>query len=274
MIENNTTEQKNVTPRIMDIPDLRRINISTGFECLMLGLRDFRAAPIYGLFFGGVYALSGWLLLWLLFVVSMPYFAYPAALGFAFIAPFVATGVYEVSRRLEKNQPLSWRAILGTVWRQQDRDMGWMALVTGFAFFIWVNYAFIVYLLFFGLRELQIENFLSSLATTKGLYFLLLGNFVGAIMAAIVFSVGVISFPLLLDREIDFVTAMTTSVKAVMLNPFAMFVWAIIIALCMLVSVISVFITLPVILPVIGHASWHMYRKVVASASQEEADSI
>ncbi len=75
MIENNTKEQKNVTPRIMDIPDLRRINISTGFECLMLGLRDFRAAPIYGLFFGGVYALSGWLLLWLLFVVSMPYFA-------------------------------------------------------------------------------------------------------------------------------------------------------------------------------------------------------
>ncbi len=93
-------------------------------------------------------------------------------------------------------------------------------------------------------------------------------------MAAIVFSVGVISFPLLLDREIDFVTAMTTSVKAVMLNPVSMLVWAIIIALFMLVSIISVFITLPVILPVIGHASWHMYRKVVANASQEEAGSI
>ena len=102
----------------------------------------------------------------------------------------------------------------------------------------------------------------------------MLGNFVGAVLAAIVFSVGVISFPLLLDREIDFVTAMTTSVKAVAMNPISMFVWAVIIALFMLVSIISVFITLPVILPVIGHASWHMYRKVVVSASQEEAPSL
>lgn len=274
MIENNTTDQKGIKRRVMDIPELRRVDVNTGFECLMLGLRDFRDAPKYGLFFGGVYALSGWLVAWLLFIVSMPYFAYPAALGFAFVAPFVATGIYEVSRRLEKDQPLSWNAILGTVWRQQDRDMGWMALVTGFAFFIWVNYAAIVYLLFFGLRELQLENFISSLTTTKGLYFLLLGNFVGAVLAAIVFSVGVISFPLLLDREIDFVTAMTTSVKAVAMNPVSMFMWAVIIALFMLVSIISVFITLPVILPVIGHASWHMYRKVVVRASQEEAPSL
>lgn len=128
--------------------------------------------------------------------------------------------------------------------------MGWMALVTGFAFFIWVDWAGIVFLLFFGLKELQLEVFLKSLTTTyAGLYFILLGNFAGAVMATIVFSVTAISFPLLVDRDIDFATAMTASVRAI----------------------ITVFIALPVILPVLGHGTWHMYRKVVADAVQPEA---
>ena len=274
MVETNATKQVTPKKRFMDIPELRRIAIGTCFDCLKLGLRDFIAAPKYGLFFGGFYAIGGWLVLWLLFIASLQFLAYPTAIGFAFIAPFVATGIYEVSRRIEKRQPLSFDVILGTVLRQKDRDMGWMALVTGFAFFIWVNYAAIVYLLFFGLKQLEFNRFVEVLTTMDGLKFLMLGNFVGVILGIVVFSVGVVSFPLLLDREIDFATAMTTSVKAVMLNPIPMIVWATLVSLGLIISWLTFLIALPVILPVIGHASWHLYRKVVASAPQAETVSL
>lgn len=256
--------------RMMDVPELRRIDVSAGPECLLLGLRDFSEAPKYGLFFGGVYALGGWLIVAFLFWLSLPYLAYPAAMVFALIAPFVAAGFYEVSRRLEAGLPLSWDVVLGAVWRQKGRDMGWMALVTGFAFFIWVDWAAIVFLLFFGLKELQFAAFLEALTTTTGLHFMLLGNFAGAVMATIVFSITVISFPLLMDRDIDFATAMTASVRAVMANPLPMAVWAAIIGLCLFGAIITFFIALPVVLPVLGHGTWHMYRKVVAADMQLE----
>jgi uncharacterized membrane protein len=259
----------------MDMPELRRIDVKAGPECFLLGLRDFTKAPKYGLFFGGLYALGGWLIFGLVFWLSMPYLAYPAAMGFALIAPFVAAGTYEVSRRLEAGQPLSWEVVLGTVWRQKGRDMGWMALITGFVFFVWVDYAAIVFLLFFGLKELQLEAFLEALTTTRaGLYFILLGNFSGAVIAAIVFSITVISFPLLMDREIDFATAMTASVRAVAANPLPMAVWAAIIGLCLLGAIITFFVALPVILPVLGHGTWHLYQKVVAASVQPEAERL
>ncbi len=273
MVETQATKPLPPKRPTMDIPELRRIDATAGPECLLLGLRDFSKAPKYGLFFGFFYAAGGWLILWLLYAVSMPYFAYPAAMGFALIAPFAAVGTYEVSRRLEKGQPLSWEAVLGTVWRQKGRDLGWMALVTGFAFFMWVDWAALVFLLFFSLEQLQLDAFLEALTTTReGLYFILLGNFAGAVMATIVFAVTVISLPLLMDREIDFATAMTASVRAVAANPLPMALWAVIVGLALFASIITVFITLPVILPVLGHATWHMYRKVVGDTVQPEAE--
>jgi uncharacterized membrane protein len=270
------TPKKNAEARRgMKIPELRRLDISAGPECLMLGLRDFSEAPLYGLGLGVVYTLGGWLVFALLFWLSMPYLAYPAALGFAFIAPFIAAGFYEISRRLEAGQPLSWDVVLGTVWQQKGRDMGWMALVTGFAFFIWVDYAAIIFLLFFGLKELELAAFLTALTTTwSGLYFILLGNLAGAVIAFIVFSLTVISFPLLMDREIDFATAMTTSVKAVIANPLPMLFWAGIIAIGLLAALISLFITLPIVLPILGFGTWHMYRKVVGHTEQPEAERL
>ena len=262
--EKSDTVSQN-TKRAIAIPELRTINTYAGVECFFLGLSDFRKGLKFSLFFGSVYTIGGWFIMWLLFWQSMIYLAYPVALGFAFIAPFVAAGTYEISRSLEIGKPLSWEQVLGTVWQQKGRDMGWMALISGFAFFVWVDWGAIVFLLFFGLAEImKPELFFEALMTTqKGLHFILLGNFVGAIMAVIVFSLTVISFPLLLDHDLDFVTAMTTSVRAVLANPMPMFIWAVIIGVCLLVSIITLFITLPIILPVLGHGTWHMYRKVV-----------
>lgn len=261
--------------RLIETPIIRQVDTMAGPRCLKPGLRDFLAAPKYGLFFGGLYATGGWLIVWLLYAFSLPYLAYPTAMGFALIAPFIAAGTYEVSRRLETGEPMTWHAVLGTVWRQGGRDMGWMALITGFAFFVWVDWAGIVFLLFFGLKELELDVFLTALTTTReGVYFLLLGHFAGAVMATIVFSLTVISFPLLVDRDIDFVTAMTSSVRAVAANPLPMAVWAATIGLCLFASIATFFIILPVTLPVLGHASWHFYRKVVASAAQPEAKRV
>lgn len=275
MTENNATNTASSKKRKMEIPELRRIDWKAGPECLLLGLRDFAEAPKYGFFFGGFYAFGGWLLVAFLFMLSLPFLAFPAAMGFALVAPFVAAGIYEVSRRLESGEPLSWGVVFGTAWKQQKREMGWMALITGFAFFIWVDYAALVFLLFFGLNELNPEAFFKAVTTTySGLYFILLGNFAGAILATIVFSVTVVSFPLLMDRDIDFVTAITTSVKAVTQNIFPMFIWAGIIGVSILISFMTFFIALPVLLPVLGHGTWHMYRKVVASAVQPEAERL
>jgi uncharacterized membrane protein len=118
MTDYETLDATSGKRRGMEIPELRRITMSAGLDCLFLGPRDFRRAPKYGLFFGGVYALGGWFIRSLLMRLSMPYLAYPAAIGFALIAPFIAAGIYEVSRRLEVDQLLSWRVVLGTVWQQ------------------------------------------------------------------------------------------------------------------------------------------------------------
>jgi len=236
-------------------------------EVLVAGLRDFRAAPKYGLFFGGVYAAGGWLLVLLLAAFNLPYLTYPLAMGFALIAPFIATGFYDVSRRLELGQPLTWSGVLGSVQGAGRRDLGWMALVTGFALVIWLDIAAVILFAFFGLGVLQPSQLTEQIfGTGLGLAFLFVGNTAGALIAFAVFSISVISFPLLFDRDVDFVTAMITSVRLVRKNPFSMVLWCALIALLIAFSFLTAFAALLVVLPVLGHATWHLYRRAVAAA--------
>lgn len=236
-------------------------------EALAAGLRDFRAAPLPGLFFGGIYVIGGWFLIYFLMAFDLPFLVYPLAAGFALIAPFVAAGVYDVSRQLEEGTTLSLSDALVSVWKRSGRDLGWMALVSTFAFLIWVDMAGILYLSFFGLNVLEFNIFLHEVfSTSHGLSFLFLGNLLGAIIAVIVFSVTVISFPILLDRDIDFVTAMITSVRSVTSNPVPMLIWCAIIGVLLMLSLMSVFVGLWVVLPILGHASWHLYRRVISPA--------
>jgi uncharacterized membrane protein len=111
----------------------------------------------------------------------------------------------------------------------------------------------------------SLKEFITVLTTTnEGLLFLAIGNLDGAVLALILFSLTVVSFPLLLDREVDFVTAMVTSVRAVVLNPLPMIGWAAIIVMLLIVSAIPYFLGLLVTLPVLGHATWHLYQRIVA----------
>ena len=248
-------------------PVVQPVATSEILEVLGAGLRDFRAAPQYGLFIGAVYTLGGWVLVLLLVRFGLPYLVYPLAAGFAFIAPFIVTGLYAVSRGLERGEPLSWGKVLGAVKGAAGRDLGWMALVTGFSLFIWMDIAALLFFGFLGLKALSAPDLLREIFTTPmGLLFLGLGHAVGAVLALTVFSISVTSFPMLFDRDIDFVTAMVTSVRLVIANPKSMVLWCAVIAFLVGLSVVSGFVALFAVLPILGHATWHLYRRAVVPA--------
>ncbi len=249
-------------------PDVRDVRLDDLMDVVGMGLRDFRRAPSYGLFFGGIYAVGGWLLILLLLQFDLPFLVYPLAAGFALIAPFIATGFYAVSYSLERDEALSWSAVRGLISRSARRDLGWMALVTGFSFFIWMDIAALLFFGFLGINVLSSENFLMEIFTTPaGWMLLVIGNGVGAVIALAVFSFSVTSFPMLFDRDCDFVTAMVTSVRVVRANPRVMIVWCAVIAGLVGISLLSGLVGLFVILPVLGHASWHLYRRAVEPAA-------
>jgi|APMI01.1.fsa_nt_gi uncharacterized membrane protein len=247
-------------------PQVLKIGKDDIYWALKAGWADFRAAPKYGLAFSALYMLGGWTILVFANAAGLYYFAYPLLTGFALIAPFVAAGFYEVSRRQERGLPLSFGAVLGSVRASGGRDLGWMALVTVFGLIIWLDFAFFVYLFFYGLNIPKLAEMLLVVFTTpKGLAFLAVGNLLGAVVAFFMFSIMVVSCPLLLDRDVDFVTAMLTSLKVVVANPLQMIAWALLIALLMAFSIVTGLLGLLIAMPALGHGTWHVYRKSVAA---------
>ena len=180
----------------------------------------------------------------------------------------IRVGLYEVSRRRESGAPLGWRGVLGVIVEQRKREMGWMAFVTVFILVIWMYQVRILIAVFFGLKvPATVGGFLAALVSTpEGWLFLLVGHAVGALLALVLFSLTVVSFPLLLDRELDFITAMITSVRSVTANPAPMIGWAAIVVILLIVAMAPLFAGLFVVLPILGHTTWHLYRKLVAPA--------
>lgn len=247
-------------------PIVRSITANDVNEAWALGLRDFQAAPLYGLAFGALYAAGGIAVVLSATAVGLSYLAYPLAAGFALIGPFAAVGLYEVSRRRESGLLVTWRAVFGVIFEQRNRQFGWMAFVTLFIFIIWMYQAQMLLALFIGPRSFaDINEVLTVLTTTpQGIAFLLLGNVVGALLSLVLFSLTLVSFPLLLDREVDFVTAMITSVRAVVMNPAATIGWGITVGVTLVLASLPFFLGITVVLPILGHATWHLYRKLVA----------
>lgn len=246
-------------------PIVRRISAADVAEALVLGLRDFQARPLFGLMFGAIYAVGGMLIVLSVTAFGVAYLAYPLAAGFALVGPFVAIGLYEVSRCREAGRTPTVRDLWLTM--KSRGEIGWMAFVTLFIFIMWMYQVRLLIALFLGVNasfaSLQ-EFIVAVLTTTEGLVFLLVGNMIGAALSLILFSLTVVSFPLLLDRDVDFVTAMITSVRAVVASPVPMIGWAAIIVVLLIVSCLPFFLGLLVTLPVLGYTTWHLYRRIVA----------
>ena len=246
-------------------PVIRRIGFGDLVDALSAGLRDFQAHPAFGLFFGAVYAVGGLVILGCALLWDLVYLVYPLAAGFTLIGPFVAIGLYEVSRLRERGEAPTWRAVFGAIFAQGGKEISWMAFVTVFLFMIWMYQVRLLIAVFFGLHGLPPGSFPGILFTTpEGLAFLAVGHMVGAVLATVTFSVTVVSFPLLLDREVDFVTAMIASVRSVMSNPLPMLAWAACVTLLLFTAALPAFLGIAVMLPVLGHTTWHLYRKLVA----------
>lgn len=250
------------------MPVVRSISAADIRAALNAGLDDFRRVPAYGLFFGAIYAAAGLTLVAVVGWLSMPWLAYPLAAGFTLIGPFVAVGLYDVSRRLESGEPLSFRAVLGSVWAQSGRELAWMAFVTLFVFLMWMYQVRLLLALFLGYSSFStFGGFLTTVFTTMdGWLFLAVGHVIGAALALITFSLTVISFPMLLDRDVDFITAMITSVKTVVTSPAAMIGWGFVVVLLLILAAVPLFVGLVFVLPVLGHTTWHLYRRAVEPA--------
>lgn len=247
-----------------EMPEPAKIGFDAIGGSLRAGWRDFMRAPGYGLFFSAFYVLGGLVLTAVAAASGQEWWLMPFIVGFPLVAPFAAVGLYEVSRRLEAGEPLIWREVMGTVFAQKDRQLPSMAMVVLLMFMFWVFVAHTTFALFMGVSALT--NVTSSpevLLQGRGLIMLLVGTLIGAGFAAVLFSFTVVGLPLLLDREVDFITAIITSIKAVMLNPVVLAVWGLVIAAILLAGMLPLFLGLFIALPVLGHASWHMYRQLM-----------
>ena len=247
------------------LPEIRSVAAGDILAALKAGLADFIRAPLFGLFFGGIFAAGGLLILASLTLFDMPWMILPVAIGFPLVGPFVAVGLYEVSRRLAAGEPLGWREVLIVVFRQRERQLGWMAFVVLFIFWIWIYQVRLLLALFLGFKSFSsVDAFVTIVTTTpEGLGFLGVGTLVGAGLAFVLFSSTVIAIPLLLDSELDFVSAMITSFKTVFKSPVAMLGWGVIVTVLAVAAMLPAFLGLIVVLPVLGHATWHLYKRAV-----------
>lgn len=246
------------------IPEPALIGFDAIGESLRAGWRDFRRAPGFGLCFAAFYVLGGLVLAAVAAAMGQEWWLIPFVVGFPLIAPFAAVGLYEVSRRIESGLPLDWRSVAGVVFAQKDRQVPSMAMVILLMFMFWVFVAHTIFALFMGVQSLT--NITSSpelLLQGRGLVMLAVGTVIGGGFAAVLFVMTVAGLPLILDREVDFISAIIASIGAVMANPGVMAVWALVIAATLFIGIAPLFLGLFVALPVLGHASWHMYRQLL-----------
>lgn len=259
--------ETNVHPVGEGAPDIRDMSLGDLGRALRRGLRDFLRKPMMGLFFANIYVIGGWLLYIFFFVTDQIWWAIPITVGFPLLGPFLAVGLYEVSRRLEAGQT-AWdrNAIFGVIWRQRLRQLPSMAWVVIVYFLFWSFFAHMLFALFLGPSALtNVTSSYAYLLQPEGITMLLAGTAFGAVFAFVLFTLTVVSLPLLLDRELDFVTAMITSVAVVRQNPRVMLVWAALIAGLTFLAMLPGLLGLYLVLPVLGHASWHIYRLATES---------
>ncbi len=250
------------------VPEVNTVTVEDITASLKAGFSDFLARPVMSGFFGLFYAVFGILFVWCLVWLGQIWMIIPAAVGFPLVAPFAAAGLYEMSRRLQRGESFGWSDILTVMADQRKREMGWMAFVTLFIFWVWMYQVRLwLAIILQDASFSDFEGFLNIVFfTPEGWTFLAIGTCVGAFLSAVLFAVTVFAMPMLLDRETNFVTAMLTSIRVVAENPVVMLSWAAIITVTMLISLAPAFLGLIFTLPILGHTTWHLYQRAVSPA--------
>ena len=245
---------------------INRVDVEMPWGWLRRGWQDMARAPQVSLAFGLVIALISVVLVYGLWQQDWFAYSFPLASGFMFVAPFLGIAFYEISRRLEMGAPVRFEDV-AVAWRKRPGRIFTLGLIMMLFQIVWMRIALLTYALFFGPDPVVWSDFVLKLVTTTdGLLFLMLGTAFGAVLAVIAFGIGVVSFPLLLDRDVGTAQAIATSVAATIANWRVLFGWGALIVLFTAAGLVTGCLGLIVTMPLIGHASWHAYRDLVSDA--------
>jgi len=252
-------------------PRVNIISMDQPWQWLSAGWHDTYRTPVQSLVYGAMFTVMGFLLVAM--IGEKFHLSLALATGFLLLGPFLVMGIYDLSIRLEKGEPPSLLHAL-TAWKGNLMPILLFGLLLGLIMVVWARLSAVLFALVVGTNVLSVNNTAEALFfTDSGLVFLLVFVVVGAVLAAAVFTVSVVSIPMMLDRNCDFVTAVLTSVKAVAVNLGPMILWAGLIVVFTGIGMVTFFLGLAVTLPIIGHATWHAYRSVVVQEGVSDTNS-
>lgn len=262
---NNAAAPRRLDPAASRMPAVRRIGLSELHNALRLGWEDFKAIPSHAVMLCAIYPVLGIVLARLVLGYSVLPLLFPLAAGFALLGPFAAIGLYELSRRREMGEtPTAWQAtsVLRSPSFGSMLGLGTMLLAL---FVVWVAAAQGIYVATFGYEPAaDIPNFFSQIfTTTQGWTLILVGCGVGFLFALAALCISVVSFPMMLDRHASIADSMLTSMRVVTKNPVTVATWGLIVAGLLVAGSIPFFLGLAVVVPLLGHATWHLYREAV-----------
>ncbi|MGB0854932.1 MAG: DUF2189 domain-containing protein [Pikeienuella sp.] len=255
--------------KALGAPQLRPLRLSDLSASLRLGGRDLVKSPVIDLFFASVFVLVGLVMAWVTYETGQTFWLILAVLGFPLVGTLAVLGFYETSRRIEAQREISFAQVLNVAWSNRTGQLPWLAAIIVMIFLFWFFLGHMIFALFLGLTPMT--NILSSFEVflrSEGLAMLAFGGVVGAVFALLVFAVSVLGIPMLLDRDVDFITAMIRSMRAVIEQPLLFMAWGLFVAIVTLVSMVPLFLGLFITMPILGHATWHLYARLSADDGQ------
>ena len=249
-------------------PRVRLVSFDQPWEWLAAGWKDLWRAPVASIPYGLLFVVMGYVLVYL--VESSFQYALALTTGFLLAGPFLALGLYDISRRLEAGQPATLGRAL-TAWRRNVLPIALFGILIGILMIIWARLSTLLFALIIAGQSTTLDTSTAQLFFSgSGLTFLIVFTLVGAVIAAAVFTISVVSIPMMLDRKVDFITAVLTSITAVKANPAPMALWAGLIVIFTGIGLVTFYLGLAVTLPLIGHASWHAYKDLVEDNDLEQ----
>lgn len=244
---------------------VRKIGVDRPWVWLQAGWNDLSRAPDVSLTYGALFVGASFMLSLVLWFADLIYLLLPLAAGFMLVGPILAVGLYDVSRRLERGQrPYMFLAL--RAWRANPGPILSMGAILMLFLLAWIRVALLIFALFFGLEPPSWDRLITAiLFSVEGVPFLLVGTLVGGAFAALAFAISAVAIPILLDRDVGIPTAVFTSVSAVLRNWRVMIGWGALVTLFTVAGIVTFYVGLAVTLPLIGHATWHAYRDLVAN---------
>lgn len=266
-----TTHMTHLTPRTVDAaaPAVRDLHISDLTDSLRLGWEDFKAIPTHAVMLVLIYPVLGLVLARLTMGYSVLPLLFPMAAGFALLGPFAAIGLYELSRRRERGEEPTASQAFGVLQSPSFGAMLSLGVILMVLFGVWIACAQAIYVATFGYQSAaSIPDFLGQIfSSARGMTLIIVGCGVGFLFALAALCISIVAFPYMLDRHATAPEAMLASLRVAAHNPVATAMWGLIVAALLVLGTIPFFLGLTVVIPVLGHATWHLYRKALEPAA-------